>query len=151
MYALAFFLWSSSWTLAKETKYGFRDIEFGSSCRLHEDFDGFVEKTKKSKNVIIYHRPKDMLTLGKVDLEYIEYYCWKDQFYKVDINYANVGLNTRNLLLYLNKKWGYPGRSEDTRWEYRKKDFFAIMVPGILQIYSQELYRKKRKKPDGGL
>ena len=137
--------------LASPMKHEFRGFEFGSSCALHEDFDGWSFQRKEKSNVIVYKRQSDTLTIGEVALRSIEYYCWRDQLLTVDIQFASTANETKRVLSYLRDQWGSPGVILPQWWEFRGVKTFAELQQGRLSITSQKIHKMKNSLPDGGI
>ena len=137
--------------LASPMKHEFRGFEFGSSCVLHEDFDGWELQRKDKFGVHVYNRSKDTLTIGEVSLKSIEYHCWRDQLLKVEIRFTESENETKRVLSYLQQQWGNPGVILPKWWEFRGVKTFAELEAGRLGIVSQAIYKQKNSLPDGGI
>ena len=145
-----FYLLVSS-VFASPMKHEFRGFEFGSSCALHEDFDGWELQRQAKSGVRVYRRSMDTLTIGEVSLNSIEYHCWRDQLLKVEIRFAESENETKRVLSYLRQQWGSPGVILPKWWEFRGVKTFAELEQGRLAIVSQSIYKQKNSRPDGGI
>ena len=124
---------------------GFRGIKWGQS------FDSVIQemeyiKTDPGNNDInIYKKKDDRLMIGDVELSKIEYYFWKNRFYKVII-YSEGFSNWKGLQEGTFERFGRGLQSESKKEEYSWFGNTRMILSydesrkqGILTMFSREI------------
>lgn len=124
---------------------GFRGIKWGQSLDSVEGMKLIGEEISDSES-LIYIKEKERLKIGYVDLEKIEYYFWKNRFYKVTI-YVKGYTNWKGLQEATFEKFGRGFQPESTKEEYAWYGNVTRMLlsydekekQGVLIMFSKEI------------
>ena len=132
---------------------GFRGIKWGTDISTVKDMVLVMTIDNDTKR---YKRNRDVLRMGEVKLDYIEYEFWKGMFYLVDIGFEGAE-NWKNLRSRMFATFGR-GKSESEeegqvpsryRWEGEKTTVIMIYdsrMGGGLTISSTEIVGQKAKE-----